>query len=99
MRRMCARLCATFDATGWADHQISELLGYTGQATLSSVRKGRTFLDTERLATLGTLRVREHARANLHWILTGDGRPFLAVGAKRDLADALSTLVLSTLER
>lgn len=97
MRMMCARLCAAFDVTGWGDREISTLLGYNGQATISSVRRGKTFLDTERLAKLGSLRVHRHARPNLHWILTGDGSPFLPEGKTATLANALSTLVLESL--
>lgn len=98
MRMMCARLSATFDATGWHDREISQMLGYNGQATISGVRRGTTFLDTERLATLGSLLVRKNARPNLHWILTGDGRPFLPVNSKTAVASALSTVVLDALQ-
>lgn len=97
MRSMCARLAAAFDAAGWADREVSQSLGYSNQTTISSVRRGKTFLDTERLATLGSLTVHHHARTNLHWILTGDGPPFLPTGSDSEVADALSIVALNAL--
>lgn len=96
---MCDRLVALFDATGLDDRAISEWLGYANQTTLSGVRSRRTFVDTERLAKLGRLRVRKGATPNLHWILTGDGDPFLGRGSQREIAQALSTVVVSELQR
>ena len=99
LREMCDRLVAVFDATGLDDRAISVWLGYANQTTLSGVRSGRTFVDTERLAKLGRLRVRTGATPNLHWILTGDGEPFLGRGSKRAIAQALSTAVTDGLQR
>ena len=89
---MCRRLAAVFDVMDMDDKRISQLLGYSGQATLSSVRKGTTFLDTERLATFGRLRVRDCAKPNLHWILTGDG-----AAAPRYIEARLSKFALEVL--
>jgi hypothetical protein len=99
LREMCDRLVAVFDATGLDDREISDWLGYANQTTLSGVRSGRTFVDTERLAKLGRLRVRKGATPNLHWILTGDGEPFLGRGSQRTIAQALSTVVAVEMER
>lgn len=99
LREMCTRLAAVFDATGLDDREISEWLGYANQTTLSGVRSGRTFVDTERLAKLGRMPVRHAATPNLHWILTGEGEPFLSRGSQRRIAQALSTVVAAELAR
>jgi hypothetical protein len=99
LRAMCDRLAAVFDAIGLDDREISDWLGYANQTTLSSVRSGRSFVDTERLAKLGQLREPKGATPNLHWILTGDGDPFLGRGAHRAVAKALSTVVAAAVER
>ncbi len=95
---MCRRLAAVFDVMGLDDKRISQMLGYSGQATLSSVRKGTTFLDTERLSVFGRLLVRDCAKPNLHWILTGDGAPLLQKSQRADVAKALNAVVLDAVQ-
>jgi hypothetical protein len=94
LKHMCARFVAILDQTGLPDSRVSKFLGYTGQGTLSSVRRGKAFPDTERLATFGTLVVRGAGRPNLHWILTGAGPLFL--GENIDVA-ATSALGMTAL--
>lgn len=96
MRGMCARLVAMLDVSGWGDHEIGNLLGYSGQGTISSVRKRRAFLDTERLATFGRLRIHGEANPNLHWLLTGEGEPFFPTAKDARVAAALSVIVRKT---
>jgi hypothetical protein len=96
MRGMCARLVAMLDVSGWGDHEIGDLLGYSGQGTISSVRKRRAFLDTERLATFGRLRIHGEANPNLHWVLTGEGEPFFPAAKDARVAAALSVIVRKT---
>lgn len=99
LQEMCTRLVAVLDATGLGDREISEWLGYSNQTTLSGVRSGRTFIDTERLAKLGQMPVRQAATPNLHWILTGEGEPFLSRGSQLRVAQALSAVVAADLAR
>jgi hypothetical protein len=60
-----------------SDTQLSERLGYANPTTLSSVRRGVVFPDVERLAQLGRVILNSGISPNLHWIITGDGTPFL----------------------
>lgn len=74
---MCRRLSAALDESQLTDTHLSEVLGYSTSATLSSMRRGEVFLDAEKLAKLGSFRLRDVAYINLHWVLTGDGGVFL----------------------
>ena len=57
------------------------------------MRDGASFLDSESLAKFGRYAVRALAHSNLHWVLTGDGEPFLAGKAsKRQELEALCLL-------
>lgn len=94
LKDMCARFVAILDQTGLPDSTVSKFLGYTGQGTLSSVRRGTAFPDTERLATFGTLVVRGAGRPNLHWILTGAGPLFLGEDIDMAATSALGTTAL-----
>lgn len=94
LKHMCARFVAILDQTCLPDSKVSKFLGYVGQGTLSSVRRGKAFPDTERLAKFGTLVVRGAGRPNLHWILTGAGPLFL--GENIDIA-ATSALGMTAL--
>lgn len=96
MKGMCARFVMALDATGLSDSAVSELLGYSGRSTLSSVRRGRTFPDAERLATFGRLLIRGVTWPNLHWILTGKGPRFLTASTK-DLPAAKAVAVTVSL--
>lgn len=79
---------------------MSELLGYTNQTTLSQVRRGVTFPDVERLAHLGKMTVGGNASPNLHWVLTGVGKPFVPTdpssSTARSASSALSKVALMT---
>jgi hypothetical protein len=90
---MCARACVILDMLGKTDAWIAEQLEYTSQSTIGSIRRGKAFFDTERLAKLGRLPLARRAHPNLHWLLTGEGRPVLG-RADADVAEveALSTL-------
>lgn len=59
------------------DAVLSQNLGYANATTLSSVRRGAAFPDVERLAALGTMVFMNCGCPNLHWILTGNGAPFV----------------------
>lgn len=99
MGRMCARLVAILDISGLTDREVSARLGYTGQATIGGVRRAETFPDTERLGTFGRMLIRGCAHPNLHWILTGEGKPVLPAHRRGTEADAVSVLVLAMVER
>lgn len=92
---MCARLVALLDHSGMSDSRAALLLDYKTPATISSVRRGTVFLDTERLARFGTLILADVAKPNLHWLLTGEGDPFCPAPTKVREAAALSVLVKS----
>ncbi len=90
---MCARACVILDLVGESDAWIAEQLEYATQSTIGSVRRGEAFFDTERLAKLGRIPLARKAHPNLHWLLTGEGRPVLG-RADSDVAEveALATL-------
>lgn len=85
MREMCARLSAMLDSTRCSDAEMSRLLGYANSATLARMRRGETFLDSERLATFGQLTICEGASPNLHWVLTGKGSPLLGRNRSKNI--------------
>lgn len=92
---MCARACVVLDMLGQSDAWIADKLAYANQSTISSVRRGEAFFDTERLVKLGRLPLARDAYPNLHWLLTGVGRPVVASeGANASDVDALSTYAL-----
>lgn len=97
MREMCARLSAMLDSTRISDSEISRLLGYANPATLARMRRGEAFLDSERLATLGQLKIFAGACPNLHWVLTGQGTPLLG-HIKDKHIDATETLIRKATE-
>lgn len=74
---MCLRLSAVIDLLGVSDARISDQLGYANQTTLSQMRRGATFPDVEKLASIGQIVVAQTATPNLHWVLTGVGLPFM----------------------
>lgn len=78
------------------------LLGYANPTTLSQMRRGTTFPDVERLATLGKMDVARKASPNLHWILTGVGSPFVPLdpsnAVAQSAASALSKVALLAYE-
>jgi hypothetical protein len=77
LREQCSRVTALLSLIGRSEASIGRDLGHANASTLSRVREGMTFLDSETLAKLGALDVRGLAVPNLHWILTGTGAPFL----------------------
>lgn len=78
------------DAT---DAQISRYLGHANPSTLSRIREGESFLDSESLARLGRYEIRAVALPNLHWVITGDGEPLLPTPhSLQEEVEALCTL-------
>ena len=77
LREQCSRVTALLSLIDQSEAAISRELGHANASTLSRVREGTTFLDSETLARLGALDVRGLAVPNLHWILTGEGPPVL----------------------
>jgi len=77
LREQCSRVIALLSLVDRSEAAIGRELGHANASTLSRVREGTTFLDSETLAKLGALDVRGLAVPNLHWVLTGTGAPFL----------------------
>jgi len=99
---MCCRLSAALDESQLTDTRLSEMLGYATSATLSAMRRGKTFLDVEKLALLGGVRFRGVAHLNLHWVLTGDGLAFFAATtdkAEQQHVAALNDLVTKAADK
>ena len=97
---MCARMIAIMGLVGRDDSELSELLGYANQTTISKMRRHHAFLDTEPLARFGVLPVRNCGCPNLHWILTGEGEPFIPSHAgisKPETIAAMNRLVMDQL--
>lgn len=79
LQDQCSRVAVVLGLASDSDTEISRRLGHANPSTLSRLRDGLSFLDSESLAKLGRYSVRSMAHPNLHWILTGDGQPLLAV--------------------
>ncbi len=93
LREQCSRVTVLLSLIDQSEAAISRELGHANASTLSRVREGTTFLDSETLARLGGLDVRGLAVPNLHWVLTGTGAPFLGKpGRKLALVAALCEL-------
>lgn len=90
LREQCSRVTALLSLMDQSEAAISRELGHANASTLSRVREGTTFLDSETLAKLGALDVRGLAVPNLHWVLTGSGAPFL--GKPRRAATQIAAL-------
>lgn len=84
LREQCSRVTALLSLINQSEAAISRELGHANASTLSRVREGTTFLDSETLARLGGMDVRGLAVPNLHWILTGMGPPLLGKPGRRD---------------
>lgn len=82
LHEQCSRVTALLCLVDRSEAAISRDLGHANASTLSRVREGRTFLDSETLAKLGALDVRGLAVPNLHWVLTGAGAPLLGKPAQ-----------------
>ncbi len=90
LREQCARVTALLSLVDQSEAAIGRELGHSNASTLSRMREGKTFLDSETLARLGILDVRGVAVPNLHWVLTGTGAPVLAKpGQKPSKVEAL----------
>jgi hypothetical protein len=77
LRDQCARVAVLLGLTNESDAEISRYLGHANPSTLSRLRDGGSFLDSESLAKFGRYVVRSLAHPNLHWVLTGEGEPLL----------------------
>jgi len=79
---MCTRLVELLDRhLQITDAEAAAALGYRDTSVLWKVRRGGAFVDVEKLAKLADLGRRDR-RANLHWLISGDGPPLL--GPSRD---------------
>lgn len=93
LREQCSRVTVLLSFLDGTETAISHALGHANASTLHRVRKGTTFLDSETLAKLGAMEVRDLAVPNLHWVLTGAGAPFIGKpGRKTALVSALCSL-------
>lgn len=62
---------------------LSDKLGYSNTTVLRRAWKGEVFPDTERLATLATLKTQSQLVPNIHWLITGEGQPLIDASPKR----------------
>ncbi len=93
LREQCARVTVLLSFFEGTETAISHALGHANASTLSRVRAGASFLDSETLSKLGTIDVQGIAVPNLHWVLTGVGAPFLCTpSGKTALVSALCDL-------
>jgi len=100
LREQCLRIAALLELTQCTDAEMSRFLGHANGSTLGKVREGLSFLDSESLAKLGGFEVRELCHPNLHWLLTGRGKPFLPKArTSKDEFEALCVLALSQAKR
>lgn len=58
---------------------LSDRLGYSNTTVLRRVWKGEVFPDTERLAMLATIKTSRDYAPNIHWLITGEGNPMIAI--------------------
>jgi hypothetical protein len=100
LREQCSRVAAMLSLADETDAQISRYLGHANPSTLGRVREGESFLDSESLARLGRYEIRSVALPNLHWVITGDGKPLLpTLRSQQQELDALCVLVRSEAKR
>lgn len=63
---------------GLSPAEISRKLGYANQTTIHSIKRGKSLPDFARIALYRhELRDRKGYVLNLHWLITGDGKPFI----------------------
>lgn len=98
MRSMCGRLSALLDGMRISDAELSRVLGYSNSTTIARMRKGEAFLDTERLAVLGSIVVMDGACPNIHWVVTGAGNP-LAGPIRSKAVEAFELLVMQRISK
>lgn len=100
LREQCSRVVAVLSLTNESDAAISRHLGHANPSTLTRVRDGESFLDSESLARLGRYDVRAVGHPNLHWVLTGDGQPLVpASKGQQEQLGALCTVALREAKR
>lgn len=85
-RLLCARFAALVQGSKISDAELGRFLGYSSSSTIGKVWKGEIFLDTERLVRFAMAKLHPGVRANLDWIFTGSGNPYLPVGVAGDAA-------------
>lgn len=76
---------------------LSDKLGYSNTTVLRRVWKGEVFPDTERLATLATLRTQAQLVPNIHWLITGEGLPVIDPQSKRNSSKKTLIKVVNSL--
>jgi hypothetical protein len=75
---------------GMTDTAAARALGYKSPATLWKIRQGKSFVGVERLVALA--RISKDRVPNLHWLLTGEGAPFI-ISADRQTSEAVGLVL------
>jgi hypothetical protein len=97
-RAMCRRLQELTDNhLKMSIRALSDKLGYSNTTVLRRVWKGEVFPDTERLATLATLRTQAQLVPNIHWLITGEGLPVIDPQSKRNSSKKTLIKVVNSL--
>lgn len=55
----------------------SRLMGYANSSPLRKAMVGQCFIDSEKMVVLSTVKNSKNQSANLHWLMTGRGKPLL----------------------
>lgn len=81
--KIAARFAKAFEVgMGLTPAEISRKLGYANQTTIQAIKRGKVLPDFARLALYrDELRDRHGCALNLHWLITGEGKPFIKVTA------------------
>lgn len=66
--------------------EFAAKLNYTNSSTLHKARIGATTMTAEKLHDIAMLTLPQ-GKVNLHWLITGEGDPFLQVAEKENVAN------------
>lgn len=102
-KKIAERFVKAFEVgMGLTPAEISRRLGYANQTTIQAVKRGSALPDFARIALYrDQLRDRRGGILNLHWLITGEGTPFIKVDSdvessrRRDQQDDDIIILLS----
>ncbi|MBR8094979.1 hypothetical protein KDX09_37215 [Burkholderia cenocepacia] len=82
--KIAARFAKAFEVgMGLTPAEISRRLGYANQTTIQAIKRGKALPDFARLALYrDQLCDRNGGALNLHWLITGEGKPFIKAVAE-----------------
>jgi hypothetical protein len=72
---------------GLTPAEVSRRLGYANQTTIQAIKRGASLPDFARLALYrDQLRNQRGSVLNLHWLITGQGKPFIRTASEVEIS-------------